>query len=172
MQCSILMSISSLQRRVSQLVHLLAELRQVMANLDRMVLFDTSWRHRVLNLVFTVRQGWYGNDYPGLWTPGGVHINVLASVGGVPSLWSSVSVTAKMEDWNDNAPAFLQSSTVYVTTSQVADNDNTLVTLIASDPDTGEGGRMSYSIFPLPHHSRVICSISTLRLELAAHCIL
>ena len=70
---------------------------------------------------------------------------VYARDHGVPPLTSSVSVTVRVDDVNDNAPQFLQSQY----NCSIAENlakGIPVCFITASDPDSGANGRLYYSV--------------------------
>ncbi|XP_036097485.1 protocadherin gamma-B1 isoform X10 [Molossus molossus] len=73
------------------------------------------------------------------------NVTVTAIDKGKPSLSSSTSITLHIADINDNTPVFHQTSYVV----HVAENNPpgaSIAQVIASDPDLGPNGRVSYSI--------------------------
>ncbi|XP_064872121.1 protocadherin-17-like [Oncorhynchus nerka] len=75
------------------------------------------------------------------------NVTIVARDNGIPSLNYTKSFTVKILDENDNAPRFTK--TVYVL--QVPENNipgEYLGSVLAHDPDIGQNGTVSYSIFP------------------------
>ena len=74
---------------------------------------------------------------------------VVAYDGGVIPRSSLVTVTVNVNDRNDNKPIFQHKSPLYVSISQLDDDSKILVTMEATDRDTEDGGRVTYSMLPL-----------------------
>lgn len=72
-------------------------------------------------------------------------ITVLATDGGTPPLQTAANFTITVTDINDNAPQFTQNSY----SGEIRENaapGTSIVTVSATDVDSGENGRLSYSI--------------------------
>ena len=74
-------------------------------------------------------------------------LNVLAQDRGTPPLSTTVSVNILVEDINDNAPQFFD-STISTTLFENSEEGTFIVTLEAADLDAGTNGFIQYSIHP------------------------
>ena len=71
------------------------------------------------------------------------HLRVLAYDMGSPSLTGTLYIDVTVEDANDNAPRF--DKELYATVLlETAPRGTTVITLTATDPDSGANGRVSY----------------------------
>lgn len=85
-------------------------------------------------------------------------IFVLAKDGGNPPQTGKLTLNIPIEDANDNQPIF--SHQIYnVTLKETTDINTTVVKVTATDADSGENGRVSYSISPRQTDKAMINSL-------------
>ena len=72
-------------------------------------------------------------------------LTVQAQDGGDPSLSSNATVTVRILDLNDNTPAFQQTQFSFQI-PESAGNGTEVAVLVATDPDAGDNGRVTFAI--------------------------
>ena len=72
-------------------------------------------------------------------------LNITAADGGVPRLTSTIAFDVRVLDYNDNAPQFPNTTIVRQIQEGIPYRTN-IVTVRAHDPDSGNNGKISYTI--------------------------
>lgn len=72
-------------------------------------------------------------------------LNITAADGGSPRLTSTISFVVHVQDYNDNPPAF-PNTAIWRRIDENIRPNSPVVTVTAEDPDSGENGKIKYTI--------------------------